>query len=168
MKIKNHMESKNFLILVILFALLAGGALLYQRHYGEGDRGAETAQVASVREEKTAETAGQELAVEILEQGVGAEAKNGDGVAVHYVGSLEDGAQFDSSLERGQPFIFTLGEGEVIRGWDLGVLGMKTGEKRRLIIPSELAYGPAGIPGRILPNSTLIFEVQMIAIYPAL
>jgi len=106
----------------------------------------------------------QGIRVEVLKQGSGAEAKNGDTVSVHYVGTFEDGGKFDSSIDRGQPFSFMLGAGKVIQGWDLGVLGMKVGEKRRLTIPPQLAYGAEGFPGAIPPNATLLFEVELLAI----
>ncbi len=86
----------------------------------------------------------QGMKVEILKEGTGEVAKNGDTISVHYTGTLENGTKFDSSLDRGVPFSFTLGEGRVIKGWDLGVLGMKVGEKRKLIIPAELGYGEPG------------------------
>ena len=107
----------------------------------------------------------QGMKIEILKEGQGNEAKNGDIVTVHYVGTFEDGTKFDSSVDRGRPFSFTLGVGQVIEGWDLGVLGMKVGEKRKLTIPSDLAYGSGGVPGAIPPDSTLIFEVELLGIY---
>ena len=101
--------------------------------------------------------------IEILKEGTGQATKNNDNVSVHYTGTLENGTKFDSSLDRGQPFEFTLGAGQVIRGWDIGILGMKIGEKRKLIIPSDLGYGPSGT-GPIPPNATLIFEVELLKI----
>jgi len=115
-------------------------------------------------DEQVSEIEGNELKVEILNEGQGKAAENGDNVSVHYIGTLEDGTKFDSSIERGIPFDFDLGAGQVIKGWDLGVLGMKIGEKRKLIIPSQLAYGENGIPGAIPPNATLIFEVEILEI----
>lgn len=90
-------------------------------------------------------------------------AESGQNVEVHYVGTLEDGTQFDSSRDRGVPFSFQLGASMVIRGWDEGVQGMRVGETRRLVIPSELGYGARGI-GAIPPNATLIFEVELIGV----
>jgi FKBP-type peptidyl-prolyl cis-trans isomerase len=90
-------------------------------------------------------------------------AKAGDTVSVHYTGWLTSGKQFDSSLTRGKPFSFKLGAGQVIPGWDQGVAGMKVGEKRKLVIPGDLAYGAAGTDG-IPANATLIFTVELIAI----
>lgn len=107
----------------------------------------------------------QGMKVEILKEGTGEASKNGDSVSVHYVGTLENSKKFDSSVDRGVPFSFVLGQGRVIKGWDLGVLGMKIGEKRRLTIPSDLAYGETGTPGGpIPPNATLIFEVELLGI----
>jgi FKBP-type peptidyl-prolyl cis-trans isomerase len=96
--------------------------------------------------------------------GSGPEAKPGDTVSVHYTGWLEDGTKFDSSLDRGQPLPFTIGQGGVIPGWEEGVAGMQVGGKRKLVIPPELAYGPQGYPGVIPPNATLTFEVELLQI----
>jgi FKBP-type peptidyl-prolyl cis-trans isomerase len=96
--------------------------------------------------------------------GTGAEAREGDKVAVHYAGTLMDGTKFDSSYDRGQPFVFTLGAGQVIQGWDKGVAGMKVGGKRKLIIPPYMAYGTSGVPGTIPPNAILVFEVELVKI----
>ncbi|MDX1921437.1 MAG: FKBP-type peptidyl-prolyl cis-trans isomerase [Candidatus Caenarcaniphilales bacterium] len=98
------------------------------------------------------------------ETGSGAIAEAGKKVSVHYTGTFESGEKFDSSLDRGQPFDFKLGAGQVIKGWDEGVAGMKVGGKRILVIPPDLAYGKNGIPGAIPPNSTLKFEVQLLGV----
>ena len=104
-----------------------------------------------------------ELKVEDLVVGTGAEAKTGDLVTVHYTGWLTDGTTFDSSVDRGQPFSFTIGEGRVIPGWEQGVAGMKVGGKRRLTIPPDLAYGDAGAGnGAIPPGATLVFDVELL------
>jgi FKBP-type peptidyl-prolyl cis-trans isomerase len=104
------------------------------------------------------------LVIEDITVGTGPEAQPGDTVSVHYTGTFVTGQTFDSSLERGTPFTFTLGRGDVIQGWDEGVQGMKVGGKRKLIVPPELAYGAAGYPPVIPENATLIFEVELLEI----
>jgi len=99
-----------------------------------------------------------------IKVGLGAIAKAGDHVKVHYTGWLTTGKKFDSSVDANQPFEFTLGQGEVIKGWDEGVAGMKVGGKRQLRIPPELAYGETGFKNVIQPNATLIFDIQLLAV----
>jgi peptidylprolyl isomerase len=107
----------------------------------------------------------QQLEIEEIEEGTGAEAKKGDTVSVQYVGvGYESKEEFDSSWSRNEPFPFQLGAGMVIPGWDQGVEGMKVGGRRELIIPPELAYGEAGSPPAIGPNETLIFVIDLLAV----
>ncbi|OGE31361.1 peptidylprolyl isomerase [Candidatus Daviesbacteria bacterium RIFCSPHIGHO2_01_FULL_44_29] len=100
---------------------------------------------------------------EDIKKGQGKEVFGGDHIVIHYKGTLEDGSEFDSSYKRGQPFKTRIGVGQVIEGWDMGVVGMKIGGKRKLTIPSQLAYGDQEI-GTIPANSTLFFEVELIDI----
>jgi FKBP-type peptidyl-prolyl cis-trans isomerase len=113
---------------------------------------------------KDGETSGEtQLKVEDIAKGSGPEAVSGKKVRVHYTGTLTNGKKFDSSVDRGQPFEFMLGAGQVIRGWDEGVKGMKVGGKRKLTIPPDMAYGSRDL-GVIPPNSTLIFEVELLGV----
>jgi len=106
-----------------------------------------------------------ELKAAILREGTGQAVKNGDQITVNYVGLLENGTKFDSSLDRGQPFTFTVGASQVIKGWDLGLIGMELNEVRRLYIPSEFAYGNNGSSdGSIPPGANLIFDIELLAI----
>jgi FKBP-type peptidyl-prolyl cis-trans isomerase FkpA len=105
-----------------------------------------------------------DLRIERLTQGNGPLPQPGQTVTVHYTGCFTDGRKFDSSVDRNDPFSFVLGRGEVIAGWDLGVAQMNVGDKARLTIPPNLAYGPAGYPGAIPPHATLVFEVELLAV----
>lgn len=104
------------------------------------------------------------LKIEDIKVGTGAEVAGGDYIVIHYSGRLEDGTPFDSSYTRGKPFRTRIGVGQVIDGWDMGVIGMKVGGKRKLTIPPGLAYGESGIEDVIPPNSTLIFDVELLEI----
>jgi FKBP-type peptidyl-prolyl cis-trans isomerase FkpA len=104
------------------------------------------------------------LQIEELVVGTGAAAASGQKVSVHYTGWLTNGTKFDSSHDRNEAFVFGLGRGQVIRGWDEGVQGMKVGGKRKLTIPPELGYGSRGAGGVIPPNATLVFEVELLAV----
>ena len=104
------------------------------------------------------------LVIDELELGRGDTAEKGRMVSVHYTGWLTDGRKFDSSKDRNDPFVFPLGAGHVIRGWDEGVQGMQVGGKRKLTIPPELGYGARGAGGVIPPNATLVFEVELLGV----
>lgn len=104
-----------------------------------------------------------ELKVEDIKVGDGVEAKEGKKLTVHYSGTLLDGTEFDSSYERGESFSFNLGQAQVIKGWDQGLVGMRVGGKRKLIIPPQLGYGSRKV-GKIPPNSTLVFEVELLSV----
>ncbi len=104
------------------------------------------------------------LVIEELVEGGGDAASAGNSVTVHYTGWLTDGTKFDSSKDRHEPFDFSLGAGQVIKGWDEGVAGMKVGGKRKLTIPPQLGYGSRGAGGVIPPDATLVFEVELLAV----
>lgn len=104
------------------------------------------------------------LQIEKLVSGGGASPRKGQLVTVHYTGWFTDGEKFDSSVDRDEPFAFVLGAGQVIAGWDMGVATLKVGDKVKLTIPPELAYGAAGYPGAIPPDSTLVFEVELLGV----
>lgn len=105
-----------------------------------------------------------EFKIEDVKVGQGAEAKEGSTVSVHYTGTLTSGKKFDSSRDRNEPFEFTVGQGQVIKGWEKGVVGMKVGGKRKLTIPYDMAYGEAGKPPDIPPRATLLFDIELLEV----
>ncbi len=146
-----HKHMNNKILIIISVLIILAGLVYYFGFY----------QNKNMKEENKITD---QLKIEILKEGSGAPAKNGDTAVVHYTGTLEDGTKFDSSLDRGMPFSFTLGAGQVIAGWEQGILGMQVGEKRKLTIAPELAYGEAGAGNMIPSNATLIFEVELLEI----
>ncbi len=140
----NQQQLKTVLIVLAVAAIVALGAyLLYTR----------------TRSKEITTQSG--LTYTDLVEGTGASPKRGDTVSVHYVGTLEGGKEFDSSYKRGEPSDFQIGVGKVIKGWDEGLMTMKVGGKRRLVIPGKLGYGPQGRPPDIPPNATLLFDVEL-------
>jgi FKBP-type peptidyl-prolyl cis-trans isomerase len=140
---------KNYLYIAIVLVLVIGG-IVYNSYNKNNINNMSNTQEG--------------LIIEDLIVGGGKEAQVKDSVVVNYVGTLTDGTKFDSSYDRGQPFPFILGAGDVIKGWDKGVLGMKVGGKRKLTISPELAYGDSGAGSIIPPNATLIFEVELLKV----
>lgn len=123
-----------------------------------------TPQATSEGNDMSQTTKVEKLIIEDVTVGTGAEAKSGQTVVVHYTGTLMDGTKFDSSKDRGQPFSFRLGAGQVIKGWDEGVAGMKVGGFRKLTIPSDMAYGSRGAGGVIPGNADLKFDVELLEV----
>lgn len=155
--------NKKYLTIILAIGAFAVGAILYSLIFKNNKMPEEQNQ--NQQNQQTSNTFEiQGMKVEVLKEGTGEPAKAGDTVSVHYVGTLLDGTKFDSSIDRGEQFSFTLGENRVIQGWELGVSGMKVGEKRKLTIPPELAYGNQAVGGVIPANSKLIFEVELFEI----
>jgi peptidylprolyl isomerase len=148
---------KNLGIIIAFIAAFTLGLLILLLY-----EGAKPATPTAV-EPQISQAEAEQVKTEDLQVGTGKEAQNGNKLTVNYVGTLTDGTKFDSSYDRKEPFTFTLGEGQVIKGWDEGLLGMKEGGKRRLTIPPSLAYGESG-SGPIPPNSTLIFEIELLKV----
>jgi peptidylprolyl isomerase len=157
-----------------LLVVLVGGYLILDSD-GSDSGGSGSSDSASVNADQTdtstkpvikapSDPEPTELVINDIVEGEGPAAKSGDEVSVQYVGALYDGTEFDASWDRGQPFDLTLGGGTVIKGWDEGLVGMKAGGRRELIIPPDLAYGSGGQPPTIPANATLIFIVDMISI----
>jgi FKBP-type peptidyl-prolyl cis-trans isomerase FkpA len=160
---KKGFNSQSVSLLWIAAAVLAVLLVLAWIFVMNRSNSDDQAAAAAGSESGQEQVEGAELGIEDVKIGSGAEARAGQTVAVHYVGTLEDGTKFDSSRDRGEPFTFTLGAGQVIQGWELGVSGMREGGVRNLVIPPELGYGERDL-GAIPPNSTLYFEVELITI----
>ncbi len=146
--------------LLILFLFITGVAIAACSD--KDTKPAEAPKPAAASE--TAVTTPSGLSYVDIVVGNGPSPVSGKPVKVHYTGWLENGTKFDSSVDRGEPFVFTIGAGEVIPGWDEGVMTMKVGGKRRLTVPAKLGYGEAGAGGVIPPNATLIFEVELLEV----
>lgn len=177
--VEKETKMKTFLPFAMASALLFAQGCKCERPSSDEDRAADSSdqaadgmegadEAAMEAEQEGSEGASSEAVTELqivdITEGDGDEASSGMSVTVHYKGKLIDGAQFDSSYDRGQPFTFNLGAGQVIKGWDQGVKGMKVGGKRKLIIPAHLGYGDRGAGNLIPPNSTLEFEVELLSV----
>jgi FKBP-type peptidyl-prolyl cis-trans isomerase FkpA len=160
--------NKTVIGIAAALAVAIGGYLVWMKQNqtpsGEAQQSTQSAAPTTESSAPASAPAGteKELKIEELKAGTGEEAVSGKSVSVHYTGWLTDGKEFDSSRKSGQPFTFQLGAGQVIPGWDQGVAGMKIGGKRKLTIPSHLAYGEHGAGNVIPPNATLVFEVELL------
>lgn len=153
----------SIILFIVLAAAVVGAAMWYNNRSDETMQQAQIA--ASVVAGQAQSDIMQKFKVNDVAVGTGAEAKTGDTVSVLYTGSLDNGTVFDASSKHGnQPFSFTIGIGDVIKGWDLGVVGMKVGGTRELTIPPELGYGADGYPPTIPANATLHFTIQLLSI----
>lgn len=147
-------ENMKNIILIVVLLLIVAGLVYYFGFYKKSE---------PLPQEQNPMT--DLLKIEVLKEGTGAAIENGQTAVVHYTGWLVNGTKFDSSVDRGTPFSFVLGQGRVIAGWEQGVLGMKVGEKRKLTIAPELGYGSQTVGNGLIPaNSTLIFEVELLQI----
>lgn len=170
MSAKKHGQRIIILLIVGAFALsslsLTGFVIYDMITKKDQTSKAENAEDAQRRleEEINKQLQGAKVDSTDITPGTGTEAVAGKKVTVHYTGTLKDGTKFDSSVDRGQPFSFTLGAGEVIKGWDQGLAGMKVGGKRKLVIPAVLAYGEQSPSEKIPPNSDLVFEIELLKV----
>lgn len=157
------MKTNTAVIVIVIIIVVAIGVLLLRNKSSQSAKNTMSDQPSTTAGFESLQVATQSagLQSEDIVVGTGAEAKQGNTVSVHYTGVLTDGTKFDSSKDRNEPFTFLLGQGDVIKGWDQGVVGMKVGGKRKLTIPPELGYGPRAV-GPIPANATLIFEVELL------
>ncbi len=144
-----------FFVIIAIIILSIAGFIFLNRDM--------TSQSTNMANQQAPENQVTELQIEDLQVGTGETVESGDSVVMHYTGTLTDGTKFDSSLDRNEPFETVIGVGQVIEGWDKGVVGMKVGGKRKLVIPPEMAYGDRTM-GPIPANSTLIFEVELLEV----
>lgn len=157
------MYKKKFFTAICLIVVMFSGCLTLCIKAEDKKGSIEGAKMKETKEEKIETTkSGLKYVDEIL--GTGSSPKTGQTVKVHYTGWLENGTKFDSSVDRGEPFNFVIGVGQVIKGWDEGVSTMKVGGKRKLVIPSVLGYGPRGAGKLIPPNATLVFDVELLGL----
>lgn len=153
--------NKSFTIFALVCILVLGVFVYFIFGFNQG--ASYSTSTTDTPPQATTETVPADLKIEDTQEGTGQEVKSGDTVVIHYKGTLTDGTQFDSSYDRGEPYETPIGVGAVIKGWDLGVVGMKVGGKRTLTIPPSLGYG-AQSSGQIPPNSTLIFELELVGV----
>ncbi len=160
---------KSWILLIAALVFLIGVAvwLAIVSHRRSNNNTLDTNQASNAPTTNTTTPTATKLEITDEVVGTGTEAKTGDSVTVNYIGTLADGTKFDSSYDRSEPFSFTLGAGQVIKGWDEGIIGMKEGGKRKLVIPAPLGYGSQGFPPTIPGGATLIFEVELLSVQSA-
>lgn len=160
---------KNYIVFGLVAVVVIAGAMLYKKNVqpvvpAGGNESVASSTSGAVLENNQVITMANGLKIEDVKIGTGDVAVKGALISVHYVGTLTDGKKFDSSRDRGAPFVFPLGQGMVIQGWEQGFEGMKVGGVRKLTIPPELGYGAAGAGSMIPPNATLLFEVELLGV----
>jgi FKBP-type peptidyl-prolyl cis-trans isomerase len=163
--IEDPLTKKQFVLLLLSFAIVGSATGCGNSEKSEApNRSTASSPSSPTKVNGQSTTTASGLQYWDIVVGTGATAVPGKPVSVHYTGWLTSGEQFDSSVDRGKPFVFSLGEGQVIKGWDEGVAGMKAGGKRQLRIPPALGYGDSGAGGAIPPNATLIFDVELLEV----